>query len=133
MTVPSEPGSDACRWMARAAWLVTLVWFEVVLLVSFGWVGPGPAFFLWSLPALPLAVMTWTWWRRLGLVRTHAPVLAAGIAWLLLLVGARVTWYWSLSPVLDATVYVMMVAYPLLLTAVVLWRIGRHSRPQVAA
>ncbi len=49
-------------------------WAATLALLAVEWTrtplsGPGPAFLIWSLPALPLALLTWRWLRRLALGR----------------------------------------------------------------
>jgi hypothetical protein len=51
---------------------LALGWTGALALLAFEWTrtplaGPGPAFLIWSLPALPLALLSWIWLRRLDL------------------------------------------------------------------
>ena len=47
-------------------------WTAALALLAWEWTrsplsGPGRAFLIWSLPALPLALLSWVWLRRLEL------------------------------------------------------------------
>ena len=47
-------------------------WGAALAVLAYGWTraaisGPGLAFLIWSLPALPLAALSWVWLRRLEL------------------------------------------------------------------
>jgi hypothetical protein len=57
---PSRVTALAIGWTAALA-VLAFVWTRTPLS------GPGPAFLIWSLPALPLAVLSWTWLRQLDL------------------------------------------------------------------
>jgi len=65
-------------------------WTAALALLAYEWTrtplaGSGPAFLIWSLPALPLAALSWTWLRRLELreLPLRAPLAAAlAAAWL---------------------------------------------------
>src|SRR2546425_3988388 len=56
--------NPTCRRVAQVAWTIALGWFLVLILLSFGWVGPFWAFLWWSVPALPLFGLTWYWHNR---------------------------------------------------------------------
>jgi hypothetical protein len=64
------------------AWIATLVWFGFLLATSSGWVGSGPAFLLWSAPAFPLAVITWSWLRRGHRSPSKGSCVALLVAWM---------------------------------------------------
>jgi hypothetical protein len=62
--------------MSAAARVTALAvaWTAALALLAWEWTltplsGPGAAFLIWSLPALPLAVLSWAWLRRLDLGR----------------------------------------------------------------
>ena len=73
-------------------------WAAALATLAYQWTrtplsGPGPAFLIWSLPAIPLAAVTWLWLRRLELrqLPMRAPLAA-------LVVGA-----WAAVALLTAT------------------------------
>ena len=114
-----------CIWMARAAWLATGLWFAIILFASFGWVGFGPAFLYWTAPAAVLSGMTLVWWLRVP-VRIGSWYLAGvGLLWLGLAVAAWDGGDRLVPAALWTTLSVLFVAFPVLLTTAVIWRIGR--------
>jgi hypothetical protein len=64
--------------------------------------GPGRAFLIWSLPALPLAALTWGWLSRLEARPLRLPRVAAALVtlgWLAvaMLIATRVGSEWALD------------------------------------
>jgi hypothetical protein len=55
--------------LTRQTWIVLSLWFLFALFGSVGWIGPGPAFLIWSLPAVVTFFLAW---RRL-LLRARPP------------------------------------------------------------
>ena len=71
---------------------LAVAWTAALALLAYEWTltplsGPGPAFVIWSLPAIPLAVLSWVWLRRLDLGRLR---LGPPLAILVVLVWALV-------------------------------------------
>src|SRR5688572_27145313 len=65
---------------------LAVAWTAALALLAYEWTltplsGPGPAFLIWSLPALPLAALSWAWLSRLQLGRLRlVPALEVVIA-----------------------------------------------------
>src|SRR3954470_19906884 len=69
--------SRACKQIALWTWLAVGAAFIVLMYASFGWIGPAPAFLIWSAGALPLFLLT-LWWRAnvgLAVSRTRAALI----------------------------------------------------------
>jgi hypothetical protein len=85
-------------------------WTAALALLAYEWTltplsGPGPAFLIWSLPALPLAALSWTWLRqldlgRLRLVPALAILVAVGWALVAILTSTGVGAEWELDGVI---------------------------------
>jgi hypothetical protein len=68
--------------------VAALVWFALALIPSFGWVGPGSAFLVWSAPALVIFVLTW-WWLASAGARPRGAWMVSGLgAWIVLVAAA---------------------------------------------
>lgn len=74
---------------ARRVTLLAAAWTSALAWLAWEWArtplsGSGPAFLAWSLPAVPLAALSWSWLRRLALaqlaLRARLAALIAG-AW----------------------------------------------------
>ena len=57
--------SIACRTLATLAWLGTGAVFLAIMVLSWGII-TFSAFLAWSALAMPLAILTWHWLRRIG-------------------------------------------------------------------
>jgi hypothetical protein len=62
-------------------------WTSALALLAYEWTrtplsGPGAAFLIWSLPAVPLAALSWAWLRRIDLrqIPLRAPLAALVVA-----------------------------------------------------
>ena len=76
---------------------LALAWTAALALLAYEWTltplsGPGPAFVIWSLPAIPLAVLSWVWLRGLDLGRLRlGPPLAILVVVVWALVAVLIT------------------------------------------
>jgi hypothetical protein len=90
--------------------VLALAWTAALALLAYEWTqtplsGPGPAFVIWSLPALPLAVLSWAWLRRLDLGRLRlvpalAVLVALGWALVAILTTTEVGAEWELDGII---------------------------------
>jgi hypothetical protein len=51
---------------------------------SFGWIGPAPAFLIWTTGALPLFLGTWWWQVNVGMTASPRPAVLTLFVWLVL-------------------------------------------------
>jgi hypothetical protein len=51
---------------------------------SFGWIGPAPAFLIWTAAALPLFLLTWWWQAKVGMTGSPKPGALTLVLWLVL-------------------------------------------------
>jgi hypothetical protein len=73
----------------RAA-ILAAGWAAALTLLALEWTrtplsGPGPAFLIWSLPALPLAALSWRWLRAFDVRQVRIPpaaVAAIVLGWI---------------------------------------------------
>lgn len=83
---PVEPAESASGGPTGRVTALAAAWGGALALLAIEWTrtpvsGPGHAFLIWSLPAVPLAAFTWTWLRRLPVQRiplgfsTLAPII----------------------------------------------------------
>ena len=82
--------NPTCRRVAQVAWTIALGWFLVLILLSFGWVGPFWAFLWWSVPALPLFGLTWYWHSRTRAHSISGSAVSLLVVWVALLLGLLV-------------------------------------------
>jgi hypothetical protein len=77
--------------------VLAVAWTAALALLAYEWTltplsGPGPAFVIWSLPAVPLAVLSWVWLRRLDLGKLRLrPALAISVVLVWVLVAIVIT------------------------------------------
>lgn len=130
----------ALRWALAFGWLGSLVWLVGCLHDLLGWRGPGTVFVAWSIPSLPLLVVTAELCgRRRGNLVPPA-VSAAVVAWLSVMWWAVATPVVARSPALFGAAAALVGVAGLALiawqsTVVWLWRPAtpaRHARAPVA-
>ncbi len=131
-----------CRALAGVAWLTALVLLDVLYEISWG--GVQFAVAGWSCIALPLAGITMWWFASSGAPLPRRTVTRFGIGWLVLVggfVGLEIAGRLELHQMIrhetfDAVIVASrlpFVAFPLALTAWMLWRLVRLKRPPDAS
>jgi len=86
--------SPACRWLASAAWTLSLGWFWLATAVSWGFT-PG-AMLTWTLAALPLAFLTVRWLEQSGRAPGRRLIGLVAFTWVLLCACALLLSYFYL-------------------------------------
>jgi hypothetical protein len=124
--------SRICRWLASIAWMLSLGWFWLVTLGSWGFT-PG-ALLMWTLLALPLAWLTVRWLKQRGRAPSHRLVAVAGSTWVVLCVGAILLGYFADAPFWDGIelqafvpVLVLYALFPLIVTCMAIVLAWRNS------
>jgi len=129
--------SPACRWLASAAWALSLGWFWLATAVSWGFT-PG-AMLTWTLAALPLAFLTVRWLEQSGRAPGRRLIGVVAFTWVLLCACALLLSYFADAPFWDGIekqvflpIELVYALFPLIVTcmAIVLaWRNSRRLRP----
>ena len=118
--------------LTRQTWVTLFVWFLLAFLISFGWVGPGPAFLIWSAPAVVVFFLAWRLLMR-GLRPVHQWALfGVTFLWLVLVIAAWDGGDRFVPQSLFAPVLVVLVLFPPLLGALVV-SLARQSETSSSA
>jgi hypothetical protein len=80
----SRLDTELCKQIALWAWVAAGAGFLILMYASLGWVGPAPAFLIWTAGALPLYLLTWWWRSRIGFSASPRTNLIALFTWVLL-------------------------------------------------
>lgn len=120
-----EALSRGWRPYTIAAWILLALWFASLLIAFVASVGPGIPFLYWTVPALPLYLLTWWWLTQEGRLVRHAGASGVLLIWLIIAGEAWYTIEHSLAIPYPLLATVLTVIFPFIVTWLALR--GIHS------
>lgn len=126
--------SRICRWFASVAWLLSLGWFCLATIASWG-LTPG-GMLPWTVIALPLAWLTIRWLKQGGREPSHRLITVAGSTWVLLFAGVVLLGFYGDDPMWDGIelevfgiVEIVYGLFPLIVTCIAIVHAWRNFSP----